>query len=98
MINQILVAVDGSSFKKGREILLEAQAGCQDLMKKGPVKWETVVVPGEPAQKIIETAGNKQCEMIIMGSRGAGPLRGTLLGSVSQKVVTNSQCPVLIVK
>jgi nucleotide-binding universal stress UspA family protein len=87
-----------AAFAKGQEILQEAEVSCRDLLKDGLVRVETLVVPGEPAQKIIETAGNKQCEMIIMGSRGAGPLRGTLLGSVSQKVLTNSPCPVLIVK
>lgn len=87
-----------AAFKKGQEILMEARAGCQDFLQEGLVQVETFVAPGDPAQKIIETAEKKQCDMIIMGSRGAGPLRGALLGSVSQKVLSNSQCPVLIVK
>lgn len=87
-----------AAFKKGQEILKEALVACQDLLKAGLVRIETVVVPGEPAEKIIETAEKKGCDMIIMGSRGAGTIKGTLLGSVSQKVLNNTQCPVLIVK
>lgn len=100
-LNQVSIeerrALD-AAFKKGQEILKEAQVACQDLLKEGFVRIEAMVVPGEPALKIIETAEKKRCDMIIMGSRGAGPLRGALLGSVSQKVLNNSQCPVLIVK
>ena len=87
-----------TAFKKGQEILMEAQAGCQDLMKKGPIKVETVVVPGEPAEKIIENAEKRQCDLIVMGRRGVGRVKGALLGSVSQKVLSQSRLPVLIVK
>jgi nucleotide-binding universal stress UspA family protein len=90
-------ALEGA-FKKGQEILKEARVTCQALLKEDSVRIETVVVPGDPAQKIIETAENKKCEMIILGSRGAGTIKGALLGSVSQKVLNNTQCPVLIVK
>jgi nucleotide-binding universal stress UspA family protein len=86
------------AFKKGQEILEEARVTCQPLLKGEAVRIETVVVPGDPAQKIIETAETKKCEMIIMGSRGAGMIKGALLGSVSQKVLNNTQCPLLIVK
>jgi nucleotide-binding universal stress UspA family protein len=86
------------AFKKGQEVLKEAQVACSALLKEGAVRIETVVVPGEPAQKIIETAEKNQCDMIIIGSRGAGTIKGALLGSVSQKVLNNTQCPVLIVK
>jgi nucleotide-binding universal stress UspA family protein len=37
-------------------------------------------------------------QLIIMGSRGLGNIKGLLLGSVSQKVSQLSHCPVLIIK
>lgn len=87
-----------AAFKKGQEILQEALVGCRDILKDGLVRIETLVVPGDPASKILETAQTKECDLIIMGSRGVGPLRGALLGSVSQKVLNNSPQPVLIIK
>jgi nucleotide-binding universal stress UspA family protein len=90
-------ALEGA-FKKGQDILDQAQSVCLDLLKDRKVRLETLVVPGDPAQKIVEQATRNPCDIIIMGSRGAGPLRGALLGSVSQKVLANSPYPVLIVK
>ena len=86
------------AFKKGQEILEQAQKVCLDLLKDTAVRLETLIVPGDPAQKIIEAAENTPGQIIVIGSRGAGPLKGALLGSVSQKVLANSPIPVLIVK
>ncbi|RPH87492.1 MAG: universal stress protein [Desulfobacteraceae bacterium] len=36
--------------------------------------------------------------MSNIGSRGIGPWRGVIIGSVSQKVLHRTPCPVLIVK
>ncbi|MBQ1615172.1 MAG: universal stress protein, partial [Selenomonas sp.] len=37
-------------------------------------------------------------DLIIMGSRGLGIVKGVLLGSVSQYIVEQAKCPVLVVK
>jgi nucleotide-binding universal stress UspA family protein len=55
-------------------------------------------VPGHPAAAILEEITNEQIELVIMGSRGYGPLTGSLMGSVSQRVLHGAACPVLIVK
>jgi nucleotide-binding universal stress UspA family protein len=84
-----------AAFAEGQEILQEAALTCQDLLQGRTIR---LVVPGDPAKKINETAEQKQCELIVMGSRGVGRLKGVFLGSVSQKVLTQGQLPVLIVK
>lgn len=51
-----------------------------------------------PADTILETAKKAKCDLIVMASRGRRGLRGLLLGSETQKVLTHTNLPVLIVK
>jgi len=53
---------------------------------------------GDPAESIINVAETRACDLIVMGTRGLGPLRSLLLGSKAQKVVSMAKCPVLLVK
>ena len=49
-----------------------------------------------PAPDLIEKAA-KRVDLLVMGSRGYGPIRRVLLGSVSAPVVKHCPCPVLVV-
>jgi nucleotide-binding universal stress UspA family protein len=62
------------------------------------VPLNLMVVQGDPAQIIIHLAKENNYDLIIMGSRGRGPLQELLLGSVSHKVVHHASTPVLIMK
>lgn len=56
------------------------------------------VAIGDPAAEIIETSEKEKADLLIIGSRGLGALRGAVIGSVSQKVAHHVKCPVMIVK
>ncbi len=56
------------------------------------------VLEGLPADVILEQARECSNDLIVMGSRGLGQTEGFLLGSVSDQVVHNATCPVLVVK
>lgn len=88
----------GKAFREGQEVLKQTQLACSAALQDQPVLVETVVYYGDPAEQIIAFAGKRKCDLIIMGCRGIGTLRGVILGSVSQKVLHGTQCPVLIVK
>ena len=53
------------------------------------------VVDGDPAQALV--AQTEEMDLLVLGSRGYGPVRSVLLGSVSSHVVEHSSCPVLVV-
>jgi len=53
---------------------------------------------GSPAVVILDFAASENMDMIIMGSRGLGVVKGVLLGSVSQYIVEQAKCPVLVIK
>lgn len=56
------------------------------------------VAAGYPVETIIKTAKQEEVDLVVMGTRGLGPLTGLLLGSISQRVVQDAPCPVLLVK
>ena len=64
------------------------------LMNKVHVELLQETSPGD---QIVTYAIENDCDLIIMGSRGLGALRG-MLGSVSSFVLRNADVPVLIVK
>lgn len=53
---------------------------------------------GTPDIDIPRVATDRAADVIVMGTRGHGPLGGLLLGSVAQRVVHQSAVPVLLVK
>ena len=62
------------------------------------IKASKHVETGNIAMAILRVAEAEKSDMIIMGSRGLGLFKGALIGSVSQKVVEESQIPVMVIK
>jgi len=52
---------------------------------------------GLPGELILTTAEQVKADLIVLGSRGLGPVKELLLGSVSHRVLTHASCPTLIV-
>jgi nucleotide-binding universal stress UspA family protein len=63
------------------------------------VPCETLLVHSEsPAAAIVETARDRLCDLIVMGSHGHVGLRARLLGTEVQKVLEICAIPVLVVR
>ena len=59
---------------------------------------DTRVVRGRPASALLQEAQALQPDLIVIGSRGHGPLATVLVGSVSTEVVDHAPCPVLVAR
>lgn len=62
------------------------------------VSVTTLLVEGPPARALIERARSGDFDLIVMGSHGHGRLHQSLLGCVSQKVLSCSPVPVLLIR
>lgn len=70
----------------------------RSLAESEELEIDTHYVMGDPAVQIVKTAEQGNYQLIVMGSRGLGAIKGIVMGSVSYKVLQLSQCPVLIIK
>jgi nucleotide-binding universal stress UspA family protein len=63
------------------------------------IKAKAVVVRSNyVADAIISTATKNKCHLIVMSSHGRRGLKGVLLGSETQHVLTHSKIPVLVLR
>ncbi|NNG00863.1 MAG: universal stress protein [Desulfobacteraceae bacterium] len=56
------------------------------------------LIEGPEAEAILKIAEASGIDLIVMGTRGLGSLKGILLGSVSRKVLHHAGCPVMVVR
>ena len=59
---------------------------------------EYEVVEGDPATSVLEFAEARDADLIVVGSRGLGRVKRTVLGSVSREIVQRADRPVLVAK
>ncbi len=84
-----------------RELEHDAQTTLEQAKKvfdNYPVKYETLLAYGEPAEEILILAEREKPELLIMGNRGLGGFGRVMLGSVSTKVLHHIHCDMMIVK
>jgi maltose/moltooligosaccharide transporter len=53
---------------------------------------------GDPAQALLDTAGEDATSLIVVGNRRLGAAEGEVLGSIPAAVVRDAKCDVLIMQ
>ncbi|HEX5850738.1 MAG TPA: universal stress protein [Rubrobacter sp.] len=82
--------------RRNAQSLLEEQAG--ELREAGAKIAKRHLKNGRPEQEIVALAEELGAGLIVMGSRGFGGMKRTLMGSVSDSVVRHAHCPVLVAR
>ena len=85
------------TFYAGRDATRLILDAAMDRAREAGVTAETHLVGGDAATEICRLAEERGASLIIMGSRGHGPLVAALVGSVAAHVVQHAPCPVMIV-
>jgi nucleotide-binding universal stress UspA family protein len=66
-------------------------------LRERDIVVQGLVLPGDSAQVILDTAAREQISMIVMGTRGPSNIADVVLGDVSLEVLRHAHCPVLVV-
>lgn len=68
------------------------------FLKRHKLQYRTTWVAGSPSTEVVRAAKREKAHMIVMGTHGHGILGRAIMGSVAQRVITDSEIPVLLVK
>ena len=80
-----------------KEQATSALDGAARAAREAGVSCETIQAEsGQPHQAIIAAAKDKGCDLIVMSSHGRSGLSAVLIGSVTNKVLTQAKTPVLV--
>jgi len=82
----------GAANETAHQVLAGVQA------RLGLDRIELRVLPGEPAAAICDLATEVGARAVVLGTRGRGGIARALLGSVSDHVVRNAPCTVLVTR
>ena len=69
----------------------------RDRVRAAGVAGELKALTGRAAPEIVAHARQTGADLIVMGTHGRGGFEHALLGSVAERVVHHSPCPVLVV-
>ena len=94
-------ACPGAQVSTGLRWLSPAEAylaGARAMIKRSKLPADVVCEVGEIADTILAVARKRKVALIVMGSHGRSGVKGVLLGSVSTKLIAQTDVPVTIIR
>ncbi len=80
-----------------KELYGKAKNNLDGFLRASGLEGLGAVEGGEPDRRIVSYSKEKDIDLIVMGARGLGLIRGMLIGSVTDAVLRSSPCPVLVI-
>jgi nucleotide-binding universal stress UspA family protein len=85
--------------QRANALAKQVLAPAERIAREAGVECETLAVNAdEPWSGVLHAAHRRKCDLIVMASHGRRGLARTLLGSETQKVLTHTRIPVLVVR
>jgi nucleotide-binding universal stress UspA family protein len=97
----VVFAVSPKSEDDKDKIIKQGMAVLEELKKKGAkenVKVTTMLEAGNPYEAVLNAADRVKADAIVVGTSGKTAIDRVLIGSVSEYIVRNSKCTVVVVK
>ncbi len=70
----------------------------EDRAREANVPCHKIISQGSPSQELLRLSRDLEADLLILGSRGRTGVERYILGSVAEKVVLQSEVPVLLIK
>ena len=67
-------------------------------MKRTGADVESILLSGNPSAEIVKFAKEETIDLIVMATHGRSGVEHLLMGSVAEKILRKSPCPVMTVK
>lgn len=80
-----------------RQTVEEDLRGWLEPVHRAGVKADAIVDEGNPVERIVERATSETADLVVMGTHGLRGFERFMLGSVAEKVLRKSTCPVMTV-
>ena len=68
------------------------------FLDKHALKYSCLSVVGNPVEEILKAAAKEKSHLLVMGTHGHGLIGRLVMGSIAQRVVSDCDIPVLLVK
>jgi nucleotide-binding universal stress UspA family protein len=97
----VVFAVSPKSEDDKDKIIKQGMAVLEELKKRGAkesVKVTTMLEAGNPYEAVLNAADRVKADAIVVGTSGKTAIDRVLIGSVSEYIVRNSKCTVIVVK
>ena len=78
-----------------------AQAQLEEIRAQrvgGTVKCDLFVDIGDPYEKLLSLATQRQVDLVVISTHGRSALEHLVMGSVAEKIIRHAPCPVLVVR
>jgi nucleotide-binding universal stress UspA family protein len=93
-----VIALSAMRDESERKEANQFASAAADAAKKEGVSAEAVTPTGRSFNAIVETAGGRGVDLIVMGTYGKTGVKKLLMGSATEKVIGTAGCAVLVVK
>lgn len=103
LVEQVTQATGADHIRTHHDALRELgehllRRAAERAREAGVANVETRLLYGDPAEGVAEAARQEAVDLIVVGTHGIGGLRGRLRGSVSEKLLNQTEASTLVVK